>query len=83
MDDLEFTSSDNGYFSGTGRIKVDWLNEVYIKTVFNSIKVNTDGRMVDGQVMAKEAEDVPYLLEQMYNTMDATRLVAGIAGSDT
>jgi len=82
MDDLEFTSSDNGYFSGTGRIKVDWLNEVYIKTVFNSIKVNTDGRMVDGQVMAKEAEDVPYLLEQMYNTMDATRLVAGIAGSE-
>lgn len=82
MDELEFESSQNGSFTGTGRIKVDWLNEVYVKTEFTNIKVNTDGRMIDGQVTAKEASDAPYLLEQMYNAIDATRLVVGLAGSE-
>ena len=82
MDDLEITTAANGYFTGTGRIKVDWLNEVYVKTVFNNIKVNTDGRMIEGEVLAKEADDVPYLVDQMYNAVDATRLVAGMLGSE-
>ena len=82
MDDLELTTAADGFFTGTGRIKVDWLNEVYVKTIFNNIKVNTDGRMIEGEVLAKEADDAPYVLDQMYNAIDATRLVAGLAGSE-
>lgn len=83
MDELEFTSSNNGIFSGTGRIQVEWLNDVFVKTTFNNITVNTDGRLIDGEVNADVADDVPYLIEQIYNGVNTTRLVAGILGSET
>lgn len=82
MDDIEFTTVSGDFHSGTGRIRVPWLNDVYIETEFSSIKINSEGRLIDGTINAKQAEDMPTILDQIYNGVNTARLVAGLLGSE-
>ncbi len=82
MDQVEITSQNNGLYSGTGRIQIEWLNNVYVKTTFNNIKVNSDGRMIDGVVMGDKAPIQPSMLEEFNNALRTTRMAFGLFGSD-
>jgi len=82
MDELEITNQSSGFYTGTGRINIPWLNDVFVTVSFDNIKVNSDGRMIDGEFTADQAPDVPYLIEELNNFIGASRLVAGLAGAD-
>ncbi|MBK9196106.1 MAG: hypothetical protein IPO17_14255 [Flavobacteriales bacterium] len=41
-------------FSGTGKIEVHFLNNAKIMVAFNSLQVNSEGRMLDGEVEGRK-----------------------------
>lgn len=47
---LDSVQGTNGIFSGGGKAQLPFLNYVKVRTVFKNIKVNTDYRVVDGNV---------------------------------
>ncbi|MEP2772960.1 MAG: fibronectin type III domain-containing protein [Fulvivirga sp.] len=47
---IEEVSGSNGIFSGSGKAELPFLNYVKVRTTFENIKVNTDYRMIEGNV---------------------------------
>lgn len=47
---IDSVTGANGIFSGGGKAQLPFLNFVKVRTVFENIKVNTDYRIIDGNV---------------------------------
>ncbi len=47
---IEEVSGSNGVFSGSGKAELPFLNYVKVRTTFENITVNTDYRMIEGNV---------------------------------
>ncbi|MDX1627465.1 MAG: fibronectin type III domain-containing protein, partial [Fulvivirga sp.] len=47
---VDSASGANGIFSGRGKAQVPFLNFVKVRTVFENITINTDHRVIDGNI---------------------------------
>ncbi|MEL6391620.1 MAG: hypothetical protein AAFR97_02635, partial [Bacteroidota bacterium] len=53
MTDLNITSSSNEQISGTGKIELDFFRGAKVEVEFSNISINAEGRMMAGEVKAK------------------------------
>ena len=76
-------SGSNGTFTGKGYVRVPLLNFIKFQAEFNSIKINTDYRMIDGEVkLINDPKNAAILnlsnalsaLNQMVDTKTGTEL---------
>lgn len=86
--DVEDLSASGNLMSGTGKINIPFLNDVYVNVEFDNVQVNSQGRIFDGTVNAvkdelyDETEMTPSIAEDFNTMIRNTRLVAGLAGAD-
>lgn len=66
-------TNQNGQYSGKGRIKIPFLKDIYVKTVFNNIRINQNKRVFEGNIITEqggnELESISnYILNQPMQT---------------
>ncbi len=61
-------SGTNSNLTGTGLIRVPWLNTDFNVT-FKNISVNSDGYLCDGKILAKVDDDSPEFNEQYFKNL--------------
>lgn len=59
MEVTEVSSNDGDRFTGEGEVQVTFLN-LKVLVEFESIRINTDNQVIDGEVKAKEDREFPF-----------------------
>lgn len=83
MDSLDITSHNDGRYTGTGRIQIDWLNNVHVLVSFNNIRVNNQNIVTDGEVYGLQQEEQPTLLDEFNDMVRSARVGAGLLGAES
>lgn len=84
VQDLFITNSDGSAASGTGRIAISFLDSVQINVQFDGVKVNSSGRIFEGDVTAITDYDYdpndPTSLSAWHQFVRTERLISTLLG---
>ncbi len=79
VQDLELSSNSGGRLTGTGVVKIAFMSDVQIKVEFDNIRLNSELRLVEGEVKA-QTEDTPFNLNDINNNIATGAQYAGVGG---
>jgi len=77
--ELEITSNSGGRLSGEGEVTIDFMNNVKVKVEFTNIRLNSELRLVEGEVEA-QTEDTPFNLGDINSSIAGGAEVVGVDG---
>lgn len=79
VNEVEITSNSGGRLTGEGEVKIDFMFDVKVKVEFTNIRLNSELRLVEGEVTAKQ-EDTPFNLGDINSSISSGAEVTGVDG---
>ncbi|MEL6653535.1 MAG: hypothetical protein AAFQ87_22295, partial [Bacteroidota bacterium] len=71
IEDVKYNSASTTTVSGEGVIQVGLLNDAKVEVEFSGVKVNSNGRIYDGVVKAKQGSSSDFSLAQLNQDLSA------------